>query len=536
MVLRVVAAMLGIAAAILLGQATAQADTGEDSSSESTSADPDPGAAADSGAVRVATSDPSRPSTSPGAAAAGPAASGRPTMRYSARRIAVRDPARMFSRVGRDAPKATARDTDTATSTRANGVPQPRRAGTDRVTADGAVAAVVEGDSVQWHPDQAAAAGSVPAQSPAPATAFGESGTAPAQRSPRLAPAGLRTQLLDRSPILRAVSARMQTAREPVDPLDVAGSVIVNTLAAAVRVFDPPAAIPSTSSVTRGTSTLDVGCGCGQQLDADWYFPNQSEEPVGTIYLQHGFLRSKDNMAGLAVQLAEQTNSIVVVPTVSSNPLAADGCWINGDPMHRAVADLFSGDRTALTDSASAAAGRSVTLPRQFVIAGHSAGGNLAAAAAGYTTTSDAIADLRAVIMFDAVDNGGAIAAASDKLSGANDRPIYQIAGGCSLCNAFGSGTTALVNARPDRFVGVQLMGGTHIDAEGASAGLAAMLVCGIPSPHNVAAVQTIATGWITDVFTGSETGLYGAAGERIGVDGATAVVLGVPQRAALAV
>jgi hypothetical protein len=50
--------------------------------------------------------------------------------------------------------------------------------------------------------------------------------------------------------------------------------------------------------------------------------------------------------------------------------------------------------------------------------------------------------------------------------------------------------------------------------------------VCGFPLPRNVAAVQTIAEGWIRDAFTGSHTGLYGAPGQLIKVDGATVQVL----------
>ena len=130
--------------------------------------------------------------------------------------------------------------------------------------------------------------------------------------------------------------------------------------------------------------------------------------------------------------------------------------------------------------------------------------------------------------MFDGVDDGGAIAAAALKLTGINDRPLYQIAAECWFCNSFGSGTRALVDARPDRFVGVKLVGGTHIDAEGASSGPLAALVCGFPQPQNVAAAQTIAAGWITDAFTGSETGVYGNPGQAIPVGGATAVILGI--------
>ncbi|WP_374157668.1 hypothetical protein ACEWX3_21730 [Mycobacterium sp. G7A2] len=310
-------------------------------------------------------------------------------------------------------------------------------------------------------------------------------------------------------------------------PLELIGSWLFSALAGLVRLFDPKPSIPAGSLVTRQTSKLEVGCGCGETLDADWYFPNQAEEPAGLIYLQHGFFRSKANVSALAVQLAEQTNSVVVVPTVASDPFAQGGCWVNGDAMHRAVADLFVGDMTALTASATAAAGHAVILPAQFVLAGQSAGGNLAASAAAFSVDNGAIDRLRAVVMFDGVDNGGRIAAGSAALTGVNARPVFQIAAECALCNVFGAGTSALVDSRPDGFVGVRLEGGKHTDAEGASSGLIGMLTCGVPDSANVAAVPVIAAGWINDVFTGSQDGLYGAGGERFHVGAATAVVLG---------
>ena len=328
-------------------------------------------------------------------------------------------------------------------------------------------------------------------------------------------------------PTMTAAAASSTAEAVRPSPLELIGSWLFSALAGLVRLFDPKPSIPAGSLVTRQTSTLEVGCGCGETLDADWYFPNQAEEPAGLIYLQHGFFRSKANVSALAVQLAEQTNSVVVVPTVASNPFAQGGCWVNGDAMHRAVADLFVGDMAALTASATAAAGHPVILPTQFVLAGQSAGGNLAASAAAYTVDNGAIDRLRAVVMFDGVDNGGRIAAGSAALTGVNARPVFQIAADCALCNVFGAGTSALVDSRPDGFVGVRLEGGKHTDAEGASSGLIGMLTCGVPDSANVAAVPVIAAGWINDVFTGSQNGLYGAGGERFHVGAATAVVLG---------
>ena len=328
-------------------------------------------------------------------------------------------------------------------------------------------------------------------------------------------------------PTMTAAAASSTAEAVRPSPLELIGSWLFSALAGLVRLFDPKPSIPAGSLVTRQTSTLEVGCGCGETLDADWYFPNQAEEPAGLIYLQHGFFRSKANVSALAVQLAEQTNSVVVVPTVASNPFAQGGCWVNGDAMHRAVAGLFVGDMAALTASATAAAGHPVILPTQFVLAGQSAGGNLAASAAAYTVDNGAIDRLRAVVMFDGVDNGGRIAAGSAALTGVNARPVFQIAADCALCNVFGAGTSALVDSRPDGFVGVRLEGGKHTDAEGASSGLIGMLTCGVPDSANVAAVPVIAAGWINDVFTGSQNGLYGAGGERFHVGAATAVVLG---------
>ena len=321
-------------------------------------------------------------------------------------------------------------------------------------------------------------------------------------------------------------SASTPVASPPTlpSPINVIGSLIFNAVVSFVRLFDPPPVIPPGSTVTRGTSTVQLPNSAGRSVDADWYFPNQAEEPVGLVYLNHGFFRSKTNIAALAVQLAERTNSIVVAPTISSNPFATDGYTINGEPMQRAIASLFAGDRVELTASASAAAGKAIVLPRQFVLSGHSAGGNLAAAVARYYAENAAPNELKAVVMLDGVDNGGAIAAAAERLDGI---PIYQIAAECGSCNAFGSGTSALVAARPESFVGVLLKGGSHVDAEGASTSFPAALVCGFPIDANVSALQTIAAGWIIDVFTGSRIGVYGAGGQAVAIGDATAVLLG---------
>ena len=298
-------------------------------------------------------------------------------------------------------------------------------------------------------------------------------------------------------------------------------------VAAQAAPASPRPAHPGT--VVVGHAGLEVPCGAdGTRLPADWYLPGSgSRRATGVVWVQHGFFRTRRNVATLARAVAARTRAIVVTPTVSSNPFAAEGCWINGTPMHRAVARMFAG-RSALQRSADAAKGRHVPLPRAFVLSGHSAGGNLATAAAGFTTLpGGAVADLRAVVLYDPVDSGGAMPEALGRLTGGADRPVLAITAPPSACNAFGSGTRALVTARPGRFVGVQLAGGSHVDAEGPDSDPLARGLCGSPIQANVEALRSIASGWITNALTGSSIGIVGGTpGDRIPVDGATAVVL----------
>lgn len=290
----------------------------------------------------------------------------------------------------------------------------------------------------------------------------------------------------------------------------------------------PSVTTPRPAAVTVGRAPLVIPCGTsGTTVSAAWYFPDV-RRPTGVVWVQHGFFRADHNVQTLARTIAAWSGAIVVAPTISSNPFAPGGCWINGPAMADGVAELFTGHRTALRRSAQVARGRAVTLPRRFVLTGHSAGGNLATSAAGYTTLKGgAIATLRGVVLYDAVDFGGAMPAALGRLRGPDFRLALQIASPPSTCNALGSGTSALLSARRGSFVGVELVGGTHIDAEGPDTDALATLACGNPLPANVAAVQSIAANWVRNALTGSARGILGGApGERIKVGGATAVVL----------
>ena len=128
--------------------------------------------------------------------------------------------------------------------------------------------------------------------------------------------------------------------------------------AAATSLVSQSPALPGTSNgvsgVQVGSSTLAIPFGGGVVAPADWYFPTQVDGTIdaqGVIWLQHASNATGGSVASLAADLARQTNSIVVAPSLPNTMN-----W----PLHdasavRAVASLFVGDRSALVGSAVAA-------------------------------------------------------------------------------------------------------------------------------------------------------------------------------------
>ena len=316
--------------------------------------------------------------------------------------------------------------------------------------------------------------------------------------------------------------------------MDKVGSAVLNVVMGLIQLFAGAPVLPPDAHVMVRTSTLRIPVAGGRTVTADWYFPDTDEPPTRLIYLQHGFGAVGSMYSYTAAALAEQTRSIVVAPTITSNFLAADGAWLAGTPMQQAVADLFAGDRTALTASASAAAGRDVTLPSQFVLAGHSAGGSLVMGAAADMVNNGALADLAGVVLLDSVDMNGTVPVALSKLSGANYRPVMDISSERYVWNMYGAVGDELQAARPGDFNGVMLNGGRHIDAlKGGNNVIqfAEYLVAGFSAPQNVDVVKTLAVGWINDLFAGTHTGYYPSPRESIEIPTAagTATAVALP-------
>jgi lipocalin len=243
--------------------------------------------------------------------------------------------------------------------------------------------------------------------------------------------------------------------------------------------------------VTAGSSSLTIPDGPeGYVTSADWYFPTQADGRVsvnGLVWLQPGDTAALATQAAqIARQIADQTNSIVVVPVMNQS-----GRYSNA-AMQQAVADLMLGNRVALSTSATAA-GYKGALPEPFLFAGQSAGGGFAAEVAARTVDNGAAGTgpLLGVVMFDGVASPDQFAVSIAKLDSLNI-PLYQIASPPQAANNWGGTTEQLVAFHPSEFVGVQFDDISPLDA-----------------------AITLATGWIKDMYDGKgpidpEYGIYG--------------------------
>ncbi len=285
-----------------------------------------------------------------------------------------------------------------------------------------------------------------------------------------------------------------------------------------------PAYSNGVTGVRTGSAVLDIPCGPnGYAAPADWYFPTQADgtvAPNGIIWLQHGFLGFKSWYADTAQALAQQTNSIVVAPNIFwfDTPICP-GCYLGGADMREAVATMFEGSRSALNVSANAA-GFAGVLPENFILTGHSAGGNFATAVgaliADPANGNPAAADLLGVVMFDGVSRAPLFTDSLATLAAANI-PDYQIAAPPQRWNAYGIATELMTQYYPDRFNGVQIDNGSHTDVIGGDSlwgflgTLGSDLIVKPSPPGAKLALQTFATGWVNDIYAGNTP--YGAVG-----------------------
>ncbi len=311
------------------------------------------------------------------------------------------------------------------------------------------------------------------------------------------------------------------------------GSAIFNLIGAVVQATDGPPLVPAElrDSVQVSSSTLVVAP--GNEVAADWYFPTDGSQPQRLIYLQHGILASGPMYSYTAAYLAQRTNSVVVVTTITSNPFADDGMWLGGDNMHNAVAQLFLDDdhaalNASLTTATLKAGATTVTVPDEFVLVGHSLGGGFAPGVAGHyaeglvarradaLNESDEANHLAGVVILDAVPFSPILPNALDRMDAleasnngdpADYIPVYEIGAPLNYLNSLSAVNQELTDARPGKFNGVVVNGGVHMDSMLGGNLLiqaSAYLVAGVPQPQNPPAVQLLMAGWVNDMFDGT--------------------------------
>ncbi|MCU1644184.1 MAG: alpha/beta hydrolase family protein [Nocardia sp.] len=276
---------------------------------------------------------------------------------------------------------------------------------------------------------------------------------------------------------------------------------------------------PAAADPVRLPGTVDIPCAGGTlNQSADWYLP--SGQPRGLVWVQHGFARSNDNVAALAETLST-AGYLVFAPSLPF--LNLDGCTLqnlgSNTPFLDHIADLFAtaADPTGvLAQSLAAAAthaGRPIPeMPGLLAFIGHSAGAEAVEYVAHrlHSTYPTTWQNLRGLVLLDPVKSflGDNTDRALTDLD-ATDLPVLAVSGPPSLCNNFGSGTTALQTLLHRPFLGVRLPAGEHTDAEGTSSDALGELLCGVPQAGNVDAVQRLTTGWTDDFFTGARTTGY---------------------------
>jgi lipocalin/acetyl esterase/lipase len=296
---------------------------------------------------------------------------------------------------------------------------------------------------------------------------------------------------------------------------------VVNNGDNSVTGFVKPPLSNGVTGVRTGSAALLIPSGeNGYSAPAAWYFPTQADGSVqanGVIWLQHGFLGFNAWYADMAQALAQETNSIVVAPDIF---------WFDPAFSGEAAAEMFVGDRAALNISANKA-GYEGVLPQTFILTGHSAGGRFATAAgATFVENPDAVvADLLGVVMFDGVSSPPAFTEQLALLNGA-EIPDYQISAPPQRWNAWDIATESMVAQFPDRFNGLQILNGSHSDVIGGDSlfgwlgALASDLIVKPSPPGGKAAVRTLATGWINDMYAGNTTYLENPGEPLYGVYG----------------
>lgn len=275
-------------------------------------------------------------------------------------------------------------------------------------------------------------------------------------------------------------SASTGSARTLARELRHAAALLLTALLAGCAA--PPALRDEAAGAPPVFTQLELG---GAALDAEWHLPRA--EPAAWLLLQHGFARRCANLRGTAARLAAEAG----VATLCVNAEMTGGA--------PALAAALAG--WLASPDARAPDGRAA--PAQLIVGGHSAGG-LFAARVGAELARSQPQRLAGALLLDPV-GGAALVDALAAVSAQGRRPVLAVLAPASTCNARQLGAAALRSVRAaaraaggEGFVGVELAGGTHVDAEGGDTEALAVRACreGWPQPGNVAALRALAVHW----------------------------------------
>ena len=270
-------------------------------------------------------------------------------------------------------------------------------------------------------------------------------------------------------------------------------------LAAAAGVGSPADAVLSSRA------PLGVPCAASPAIEAEWHFP-AAAPPLGLVWLQHGFARRAGNVRDLATHLARQ-GLMVVAPDLGSFDAE---CGLHGPALAAGLAQAFADSRSpdspvaVAARAAAAAAGLPpLPLPETIGFVGHSAGAaTVLTVAARLRSLAPAEASrLRSVVLLDPVDDAARELQAA--LLSLGPGLVKAIAAPPGWCNAFGAAAAGLDGLEPG-FAGLELAGGSHCDAEGATSDWMCGLLCGASQPLPADLLRSLAANWLLGEMTGS--------------------------------
>jgi hypothetical protein len=230
----------------------------------------------------------------------------------------------------------------------------------------------------------------------------------------------------------------------------------------------------------------------GDVLDTEWHLPPGGAAPRAWVLVQHGFARRCANLRHAAAHLAAQAG----VATLCVNADLAGAA----PALARALAAWWVGPDALAPD------GRRP--PALAVVAGHSAGGAFAAQV-GEALHGLAPERLAGALLLDPV-GGEAFARALSEVGDAGRRPVRAVMAPPAPCNAHQLARPALERVQREAAaagrvqpVAVELLTGTHVDAEGEDTEAVAVLACreGRPRPENVAALRAWALRWLQQML-----------------------------------